>query len=147
MIATRLIRNDEAAFILAKARGMVVPPIFEEVRTEAGTEFRRMAMGWIIASRDGGPRGFVILFASPDGEDWEVMAHGGWSVWAARDLFRFVFDQGQTRVSARCKAANARAIQVFQRFGFRIEGRKRLPDGDVINLGMLREECRLLGRA
>jgi hypothetical protein len=147
MIVTRIIRNDELAFALAKARGVVVPPIFEEVRTETRVEFRRMAMGWVVANKSGGPRGYVILFASADGEDWELMADGGWCVSAAREVFRFVFGQGQTRVSARCKATNARNLRVLQRMGFAIEGRKRLPDGDIINLGMLREECRLLKEA
>ncbi len=143
---TVLVRDDAGSFEIARQRGVVVPPIFEEIRTATGTEFRRMAMGWLVVAPDHMPRGYVILFASADGEDWEIMADGGWCLSGARELFRLVFAQ-QARVSARCKAINKRNIRVLQRMGFVIEGRKRLDGGDIINFGMFRDECRLLGRA
>lgn len=143
---TVLVRDDAGAIEIARQRGVVVPPLFEEVRDALGTQFRRMAMGWVVTGPDRAPRGYVILFASADGEDWEIMADGGWCISGARELFRFIFTQ-QHRVSARCKAVNFRNIRALQRMGFVIEGRKRLVDGDVINFGMLRDECRLIGRA
>lgn len=143
---TTLVRDDAGAFEIAQQRGVFVPPMFEEIRTTTGTEFRRMAMGWRVVDATNVDRGYVILFASADGEDWEIMADGGWCLSGARALFRFIFSQ-QARVSARCKAMNERNIRLLQRMGFVIEGRKRLDDGDIINFGMLRDECRLLGRA
>lgn len=141
-----MVRDDEGAMMLAASRGVVVPPIFEEIRKPSGTEFRRMAMGWRVADPETGEsRGYVILFASHDGEDWEIMADGGWTLREARALFRFIFDiSEQPRVSARCRAVNFKNLAALQRMGFRIEGRKRLADGDVILLGMLRGECRFL---
>lgn len=145
MSPPRMIRDDEGAAAVAASRGVVIPPVFEESRSALGTHYRRMMMGWRVADEAGANHGYVVLFASVDGEDWEIMADGGWTLREARGLFRFIFDQcKQIRVSARCKAANARNLRALQRMGFCVEGRKRLPDGDILNLGMLREECRFL---
>ena len=144
MSAPRMIRDDEGAARVANARGVVVPPIYEEIRTAAGLMFRKMFIGWRVTdgARD---HGYVILFASADGEDYEIMADGGWTLREARKLFRDIFDNmKQTRVSARCKASNVKNIRALKAMGFIEEGRKRILDGDVILLGMTRDECRFL---
>lgn len=145
---TILVRDDDGAARLASERGVVVPPIYEKIETPLGTSFRQMAMGWLVVPACGGaPRGYVILFSSADGEDWEIMADGGWCLSGARTLFRFIFDEsGQSRVSARCLLKNGRNIRALLRMGFKVEGRKRLLGGDVVSLGMFRDECVLLKR-
>lgn len=146
--ATTMIRDDAGAKALASARGVVVPPLYELIPSPLGMEARQMFMGWRVASvSKGADLGFVILFASVDGEDWEIMAEGGWGADVAARLFRFIFvAKGHARVSARCKATNARNVRALKRIGFVEEGRKRLPEGDVILFGMTRDECRLLNR-
>jgi RimJ/RimL family protein N-acetyltransferase len=54
---------------------------------------------------------------------------------------------GHERLSARCHASNARNIRVLQRMGFKVEGIKRCPSGNIVMLGMLKSECRLLKRS
>jgi len=140
----RMVRDDEGAAQLANARGVVIPPIYEEMRSVTGTHFRRCFIGWRVTDGEK-DHGYVILFSSVDGEDYEIMADGGWTMREARSLFRMIFnDMNQPRVSARCKAENTKNISALQRMGFVIEGRKRLTGGDIINLGMIREECRFL---
>lgn len=142
---TILHRDDNAALALAKRLGKAVPQVFEEIRDEAGTHFRRAVCGYLVKDEGGGVRGYVLLAGSDDGEDWEIHAEGGWCVSAMRELFRVIFIDGQQpRVSARCKASNSRNIRALERMGFRREGRKRLGDDDTIHFGMLREECRFL---
>lgn len=142
-----MIRDDARALELAAARGVVVPPMFEEVREATGTTFRRMFMGWRVSEGEK-DRGYVILIPSVDGEDWEIMADGGWSIREARRLFRWIFGEaGMKRVSARCKSTNLKNIRVLESMGFVREGLKRLSDCDVISFGMFREECRFLKEA
>lgn len=142
---TILTRNDNAALALAKSKGKAVPPVFEEIRDEAGTHFRRAVCGYLVTSEQAEVRGYVLIAASDDGEDWEIHAEGGWCVSAMRELFRMIFIDGQQlRVSARCKASNTRNIRALERMGFKQEGRKRLDGDDTIQFGMLRKECRFL---
>lgn len=146
--ATQMIRDDHGAKELATLRGVVVPPLYEIIASPCGVEARQMFMGWRVVSKQADCLcGYVLLVSSADGEDWEIMAEGGWAPDVAGELFRFIFvESAQSRVSARCKADNRRNIAVLKRMGFREEGRKRLSDGDVILLGMLRDECRMLNR-
>lgn len=144
MKRTFLVRDDAAAIAMAQRAGLVVPPIFEKIETPLGVSFRLCAIGWRV-SNGAQDVGFVVIFSSVDGEDYEIMADGGWSIQPMRELFRMIFeDMGQVRVSARCKADNTRNIRALHAMGFVEEGRKRLPDGDVITFGMIRKECRLL---
>lgn len=142
-----MVRDDIRAKQIAADRGIVVPPIYEVAADNTGCAVRQMFMGWVV--RDGETeRGFVIIFSSIDGEDWEIMADGGWSVKEARRLFRMIFNEAnQPRVSARCKSDNMRNISALLRMGFQVEGRKRLPDGEIVMLGMMRDECKLLKEA
>lgn len=139
---TRLVRNDAEALALVKASGAAAPSVF--VEDERGG-LTRAVSGYVVQDERGEARGYLLLASSDDGEDYEIHANGGWCLSGARDFFRWLFGEaGQVRVSARCKAVNERNIRVLQRMGFKQEGRKRLPDGDVIFFGMFREECRFL---
>lgn len=140
---TILHRDDNAALTMARAMGKALPPVFEEIRDETGTHLRRAACGYLVKTESGEARGYVLIAASDDGEDWEIHAEGGWCISGARSLFRDIFST-QARISARCRADNTRNIRVLERMGFKQEGRKRLTGGDVIFFGMLREECRFL---
>lgn len=144
MSAPRMIRDDVGAARIAAARGVVIPPIYEEIRDETGLHLRKQFCGWRVTDGEH-DHGYVILFSSADGEDFEIMADGGWTLREARALFLMIFEQmGQDRVSARCKADNTKNIRVLKAMGFVEEGRKRLSDGDVVLLGMLARECRFL---
>ena len=132
MITTFPVRNDSAARKWLEGQGLVIPSPF---------------LGWLCMDRGQTVRGAVGLYSSQDGEDCEMAIIGGWSLNGARKLFREIFGPlGHDRISARCLASNARNIRTLERIGFRIEGRKRLRDGDHILLGMFREECRLLSK-
>lgn len=52
------------------------------------------------------------------------------------------------RVTAPAAAKNSRVIKLLHHLGFRIEGvlRNGLKDDDLIIFGMLKEECRYIGR-
>lgn len=124
------VRDDHAARLVLEGHGLAVHEPFA---------------GWLCVDRTGMARGACGIFSSQDGEDVEMVMHGGWSLSGARALFREVFGRlGHERISARCLASNIRNIRVLERIGFRQEGRKRLRDGDHIHFGMFREECRLL---
>lgn len=145
MNGTRLVRDDEGARRIIEGLGFFIPPLFEVKRLGMTVTAKSMFVGWRVVDPDGRAHGAVVLSASSDGEDYELIADGGWNVNGARKLFRMIFDDmGQSRVSARCRASNARNIKVLKLFGFVEEGRKRLPDGDIVTFGMLKSECRLL---
>jgi RimJ/RimL family protein N-acetyltransferase len=144
--AAYLHRDDGMAIELADKAGWIVPPFFERIDSATGTTFRRMVIGFVIRKPDDAtPLGFVLLVPSVDGTDHEIIAENGWRLFGARDLFRAIFSSmKQERVTVRVLASNVRNIRVLEKFGFRIEGRKRLASGDIISMGMLREECRFL---
>lgn len=146
LAATRMVRDDEAAKTIVEANGIYIPPMYEIIASKTGVNFRQMFMGWVIAEKEtNNAKGAIVLFSSSDGEDYEIMSFGGWNLPGARNLFKIIFDDmRQSRVTARCKAANEKNIRILAMFGFKPEGRKRLPDGDVIMFGMQRSECKLL---
>lgn len=143
-----LVRDDVRAVKMADDLNLAVPPLYEVIADGVQTTFRRMVMGYLIVTRDDAtPRGFVLLVPSSDMQDCEIISHGGWQLHGAKTLFRMIFgEMKQPRVSARCLASNKKNIRALKMFGFVEEGRKRCPDGEHILFGMLREECRLLGK-
>jgi RimJ/RimL family protein N-acetyltransferase len=77
------------------------------------------------------------------------VASDGKGRWLNREyltrLFAFAFIQARLRrVTALVPDTNLRALRFDLHIGFRHEGllRHALPDGDLVVLGMLREECR-----
>jgi hypothetical protein len=137
MIITRIIENTAGSAAFLAARGQHVPTV------NGLPNF-----GWTVHEPDiATPRGAVMLFPSVDGEDVEMLADGGWTAPSARRVFDGVFNRfGHDRLTARCPAKSAKNIRVLQRMGFKIEGIKRCPGGDIVLLGMLKSECRLLKR-
>lgn len=136
MIVTRIERDLPRAVAFLNARGIHVP-IIDMLPN----------IGWTVIDPNGVQRGGVVLFPSIDGEDFEMIADGGWTVPSARLIFDAVFNQlDQYRLTARCLSSNIKNIRVLQRMGFKIEGQKRCCDGNFVLFGMMREECRLLKR-
>lgn len=135
MIATRIHENMEAARAFLAKRGIHVPTVDGLPN-----------VGWsVIDCQTLNQCGAVVLFPSVDGEDVEMLADGGWTVPSASRVMSEVFGRfGHNRLSARCPAASRKNIRVLQRIGFRIEGIKRCAGGDIVMLGMLKSECRLL---
>ena len=77
-----------------------------------------------------------------------MMADGGWTVPSAKKIMGAVFHRfGHDRLTARCPVSSARNVRVLQRMGFKIEGIKRCSGGNIVMLGMLKSECRLLKRS
>lgn len=70
-----------------------------------------------------------------------------WSKTFIEICFEYPFVQcGFKRVTGLVAASNKRALEIDRKFGFVYEGtcRDALPDGDLIVLGMLRNECRFI---
>lgn len=146
-LSAALVRDDQAALVMAERAGLVIPPLYEVTSHATGVNVQRLMMGFVVFDFvKEAPAGFLIMVPSADLRDYEIIAEGGWRVNGARRLFRMIFDEmGQARVSTRCLAGNERNIRVLTRMGFREEGRRRMPGGpDHILFGMTREECRLL---
>lgn len=135
MIVTCIIENTRGATDFLMARGLYVPTV------DGLPNF-----GWTVhRHRSSPPCGAVVLFPSPDGEDVEMIADGGWTVPSAKRVFDGVFTRFQhDRLTARCPISSRKNIRVLQRMGFKVEGVKRCKDGDIALLGMLKNECRLL---
>lgn len=137
MMVTRIEENLVAAVSFLNARGMHVP-IVDGLPN----------VGWaVIDCNTLNQCGSVVLFPSVDGEDVEMIADGGWTAPSARNIFDAVFCRfDHPRLTARCPVASTKNIRILQRMGFRIEGIKRCSSGNVVMLGMLKSECRLLKR-
>jgi hypothetical protein len=135
MIVTRIERNDAAAIAHLEARGQHCPVVNGIANA-----------GWLVMDR-GDVRGAVALIPSLDGEDVEMLADGGWTVPSAKQIMDIVFNEfAHDRLSARCPSTSRKNIRVLERMGFKVEGIKRCAGGDIVQLGMLRNECRLLKR-
>jgi RimJ/RimL family protein N-acetyltransferase len=64
-----------------------------------------------------------------------------------RQIMAYPFEQlNLTRVSAEVSERNASSLELVQRLGFQLEGRKRQGEGDCDRLifGMLKSQCRWL---
>jgi hypothetical protein len=146
-----IVRDDYRAKTYLLSKGIHIPPVYEVSSDATAIMMRQCYMGWVVVPRDAEekdriPCGAVVLSSSADGEDWEMIAEGGWYATGAKQMFSYIFnDRKQERVSARCKASNKRNIKVLERFGFVQEGVKRLSGGDVILFGMTKNECKMLG--
>jgi hypothetical protein len=147
MNSSRLVRDDFGAKKILQSCGLVVPPIYEVINDAAKTEFRQCFVGWRVVDTNGKDRGAAILFSSVDGEDYEILADGGWTLDEIGKFLELIFiNMNQYRVTARCKATSSKEIRFMQAIGFKIEGVKRLEAGNIILFGMLKSECKLLGR-
>lgn len=112
----------------------------------------------IVKRLDNKPIGFLrfIFIDRTSGNVWLRMTIGDKKAWGkgyARDAMqaylRWLFDAINIhRVTLECYSTNTRAIEFYQRIGFRKEGVLReavLIDGkyhDILSFGMLREELR-----
>lgn len=112
--------------------------------------FRADAKG--IAKERGGVLQAVVVFDTFSSCDCNMhIASDGSRRWLSRGLlkeaFAYPFIQlGLRRVTAIVPRKNREALLFDGRLGFEVEGvcREALPDDDVVILGLLRRDCRLI---
>jgi L-amino acid N-acyltransferase YncA len=101
---------------------------------------------------DDGQLNAVVVFDTFSEVDCNIhVASDGSRYWLTRQFltaaFGYPFTQcGLHRVTALVAARNVAALKLDQHLGFRREGyhRNAMPDGDLVSLGMLRENCRFI---
>lgn len=125
-------KDREAARMMRRTFGYAPPPPF------AG----------LVIERDGRVAGFVVAHGGTT-HDIEVTAAGKgcWTVGVMRSIARWLFGK-YDRVTARTRPDNAATLRCLRQLRFTQEGTVRAfyGDADALLFGLLRSECRLLGR-
>lgn len=125
--------DRDAARMMRRTFGYAPPPPF------AG----------LIIRRGGEIVGFVVAHGGTTHDiEVTVAGRGCWSIAVMRSVARWLFGK-YSRVTARTKPDNAAALKALKTLGFTLEGRVRgfYGDADALLFGLLRGECRLIGRA
>lgn len=120
-----------------------------EARIGAG-KFRRDA--YSIGLEKDGELAAVVVFDNFSAADCNMhIASDGTGAWMSKSLllaaFAYPFQQlGLRRVTGVVPSKNAQAIAFDEHLGFVREGYcpHAMPDGDVVILGLLRENCRFI---
>lgn len=101
-----------------------------------------------VLVRDGDNVRGVVLFFNRCGNDIEMGFFGRGLL--SRRLIKFIgtycfVDNGCSRITARTRADNTKAIETLQRCGFALEGRQRgyFDDTDALIFGLLKKESKL----
>lgn len=108
------------------------------------------AIGWGDEST-GNIKGVVIWDGFSECDCNIHVASDGSGHWLTRPLLIAAFSHpflqwGRRRVTSLIPESNTNAIRFNRHLGFKQEGicRNAAPDGDIILMGMLREECRFI---
>lgn len=102
----------------------------------------------LIVQRDHKTVGFVIAHgATTHDVEVTVAGFGCWTIAVMRSIARWLLGK-YSRITARTRPDNARALKCLRQLGFVEEGRVRgfYGDADALLFGLLRGECRLLRR-
>ncbi len=115
-----------------------------------GTAFVPPFAGFRIEDRFGVVRGAAVFNDHCDRNiELTCVGQGAFTRDVCKELARYAFDvNGCERITIRTRKRNVKLVRMALRWGWKVEGflRRWYDDDDAVVMGMVREDCRWLGK-